>query len=289
MMVAKTSAGFDGIHAPQRLYRVGKSHRMTVHERPTTRARSGSLQPGRGEIRTERLPASQAPTKCSVRARFSGISRGTEALVFDGRVPAERIRSACARRFRPAIFPAPVKYGYASVGEVEQGPRDLQGRHVFALYPHQTRYVVPAAARVSCCPTTVPPARAVLAANLETAINGFWDARPHSATASPSSAAAPSAAWWPGSPAALPGCEVELVDLNPQRAAIAGALGVRFALPGRARASDADVVVARQRLAGRPGAGAAPGRLRGDRRRDELVRQSARCRWRSAKPFMRGG
>ena len=134
------------------------------------------VEPGRGEIRGETLPAPEAD-EVVVRALFSGVSRGTEALVFRGRVPAsehDRMRAP----FQAGAFPAPVKYGYASVGTIERGPRGLEGRHVFALYPHQTRYVVPAHA-VSLLPENVPPPRAVLAANLETAINGVWDARPH--------------------------------------------------------------------------------------------------------------
>src|SRR6266850_3628330 len=132
--------------------------------------------PGRGEMRVETVPP-PAPDEVVVRALFSGISRGTEALVFQGRVPAsehQRMRAP----FQAGDFPAPVKYGYASVGRIERGPRELQDRHVFVLHPHQTRYVVPAQA-VHLLPDNVLPQRAVLAANLETAINGLWDARPH--------------------------------------------------------------------------------------------------------------
>jgi len=109
-----------------------------------------------------------------VRALYSGVSRGTETLVYRGEVPAseyERMRAP----FQAGAFPAPVKYGYASVGEVEDGPAPLRGRRVFCLHPHQTRYVVPAAA-VHPLPDGVPPGRAVLAANLETAVNALWDA-----------------------------------------------------------------------------------------------------------------
>src|SRR6266853_2180463 len=98
--------------------------------------------PGRGEIRTEALPSVSAG-EVVVRALYSGISRGTEALVFRGRVPAseyERMRAP----FQAGDFPGPVKYGYASVGLVEHGQGDLQDRNVFVLYPHQTRYIVPA-------------------------------------------------------------------------------------------------------------------------------------------------
>jgi len=195
--------------------------------------------PGRGEIRAEALPAPSAD-EVVVRALFSGISRGTEALVFHGRVPVsehQRMRAP----FQAGAFPAPIKYGYASVGRVERGPRDLQDRIVFVLYPHQTRYVVPVRA-VHVLPEGVPPSRAVLAANLETAINGLWDARPHvgdRVTVIGAGAVGCLVAWIAGR---VPGCEVELVDVNPQRAAIAGALGVRFA-PAGAPTDGADVVI----------------------------------------------
>src|SRR5471032_3347907 len=98
--------------------------------------------PGRGEIRAETLPA-PAADEVVVRALFSGVSRGTEALVFQGRVPVSE-HARMRAPFQIGTFPAPVKYGYASVGTVEHGPADLQGRRVFTLFPHQTRYVVPA-------------------------------------------------------------------------------------------------------------------------------------------------
>src|SRR5436190_2854741 len=129
--------------------------------------------PGRGEVRVEPLPA-PAAGEVVVRTLYSGISRGTEALVFQGRVPPSEY-SRMRAPFQAGSFPAPVKYGYASVGLVEAGPEELRGQHVFVLYPHQTRYVVPAAS-VFAIPREVPPARAVLAANVETAINIVWDA-----------------------------------------------------------------------------------------------------------------
>ena len=195
--------------------------------------------PGRGEIRDEtvRPPAAD---EVVVRALFSGVSRGTEALVFQGRVPVSehgRMRAP----FQTGEFPAPVKYGYASVGTVERGPADLQGRQVFTLFPHQTRYVVPAQS-VTVIPATVPPGRAVLAANLETAINAVWDARPHvgdRVTVIGGGTVGCLAAWLAGR---IAGCDVELVDVNPQRASIARALGVRFAEPASA-AGGPDVVI----------------------------------------------
>ena len=190
--------------------------------------------PGRGEIRAEHLPAA-GEGDAVVRALYSGISRGTESLVFRGQVPASEYQRMRAP-FQGGEFPAPVKFGYSSVGVVEAGPAGLAGQSVFCLYPHQTRYVVPAEA-LQLLPPGVPPARAVLAANLETALNGLWDAglaagRPPGAW----SAAAPSAASSPGWPGGSRAAASQLVDVAPARAATAAALGVGVRDAGRGRA-----------------------------------------------------
>lgn len=195
--------------------------------------------PGRGEIRTGVLDA-PSPEDVVVRTVYSGVSRGTEALVFQGRVPPsewQRMRAP----FQAGEFPAPVKYGYANVGIVEEGGQGLKGRHVFVLYPHQTRYVVPASA-VHPLPEGVPPARAILAANLETAVNALWDARPHvgDRIAVVGGGTVGSLVAWLAS--RIAGCQVQLVDINPRRATKAADLGIPFAAPADAR-RDADVVV----------------------------------------------
>lgn len=195
--------------------------------------------PGRGEIRDEPLPH-PAEGEVIVRTLFSGVSRGTESLVFLGRVPTSEYARMRAP-FQAGDFPAPVKYGYASVGRVESGPADLVGRVVFALYPHQTRYVIPASA-VHEVPDTVPPGRAVLAANLETAINGIWDAGVRigdRVIVLGAGTVGCLTAWLAGRVA---GCEVTLADIAPERAAVAAALGVAFATPD-ALDEGADVVM----------------------------------------------
>src|SRR5882762_4310758 len=131
--------------------------------------------PGHGEIRDVAVPA-PAEGEVLVRTLCSGVSRGTETLVFRGGVPESQHASMRAP-FQDGDFPAPVKYGYLNVGAVEQGPPELRGRTVFCLYPHQTAYVVPAGA-VSVVPEGVPPERAVLAGTVETAVNALWDAAP---------------------------------------------------------------------------------------------------------------
>ena len=194
--------------------------------------------PGRGEIRPERLPP-RGDAEVVVRTLFSGVSRGTEALVFHGRVPPSE-RDRMRAPFQQGDFPAPVKYGYACVGEVEEGPADLRQRLVFVLHPHQTRFVVPAAA-AHVVPDAVPPARAVLAANVETALNAAWDGgvQPGDRVAVVGGGTVGSLVAWLAS--RIAGTDVELIDVNAARASVASALGVRFATP-EAAATERDVV-----------------------------------------------
>ena len=197
------------------------------------------MAPGRAEIRSEALPA-VADGEVRVRTLHTGVSRGTEGLVFRGEVPASEAQRMRAP-FQAGDFPGPVKYGYVNVGVVEDGPADLLGRTVFCLYPHQTVYQVPASAVVPL-PGGVPPARAVLAANLETAINALWDAAPRLGdriAVVGGGTLGLLVAWLA---ARLPGCEVQVVDTEAGRADVALALGASFALPADARA-DADLVV----------------------------------------------
>ena len=187
--------------------------------------------PGRAEIRES--PLSRAgPGEILVRMLYSGLSRGTERLVFEGRVPAseyQRMRMPT----QEGDFPFPVKYGYAAVGAVENGPSALQGRTVFALHPHQDRFVMGEAAVVPV-PDTVPPKRAVLAANVETALNVLWDGE---------AKAGQKIAIIGGGIVGLlvaalavkpTGAKVTLIDKDPARAALAGKMGAAFALPAAA-------------------------------------------------------
>lgn len=197
-----------------------------------------TIAPGRGEIREEPLPP-RGPNDVLVETVWSAISRGTESLVLHGRVPP----SEYARMRAPhqaGDFPFPVKYGYANVGRVLEGPAPLVGRHVFSLYPHQSRFVVPESA-VLAIPNEVPPERAVLAANLETAINATWDADLRIGDRVAVVGGGVVGCLVAYLAARVPGTDVQLVDLAQERARVASTFGVEFALPGSAR-PDADVV-----------------------------------------------
>lgn len=192
--------------------------------------------PGRGELRRESLTPGD-PGDALVRTLYSGISRGTESLIFRGGVPPSEYQRMRAP-FQSGDFPGPVKYGYCSVGRVEAGPAGLVGRTVFCLYPHQSRYWVPSSA-LHAIPALVPPGRAVLAANLETAVNGLWDGLPQIGDRIAVIGAGTLGclvAWLAGR---IPGTQVELIDRNPRRRLIAEAMGVGFAQPqGASREAD---------------------------------------------------
>jgi 2-desacetyl-2-hydroxyethyl bacteriochlorophyllide A dehydrogenase len=205
--------------------------------------------PGSGEIRPVAL-RSPGPGEVLVRTLYSGVSRGTETLVFSGRVP-ESQHEVMRAPFQEGDFPGPVKYGYLNVGVIEEagetgqaqeaGAPGLVGRTAFCLYPHQTRYVVPADA-VTPVPEAVPARRAVLAGTVETAVNAVWDAAP-----ALGDRIAVVGAGMVGSCVAsvlsrYPAARVELIDADPARAAVAEALGVPFALPGEA-SGECDIVV----------------------------------------------
>ena len=191
------------------------------------------------EIRQERLgPLGDGMVR--VRALFSAISRGTEALIAAGKVPESEYQRMRAP-FMGGNFPFPVKYGYASVGRVEAGEERLIGRNVFVLHPHQTVFDVPAAAAVPV-PEDVPVSRAVLAANMETALNATWDADPIPAGRIAVVGAGVVGALTGFLFARAPGAEVTLIDINPARERLARALGLKFAEPENAPA-DCKLVV----------------------------------------------
>ncbi|HEY2061552.1 MAG TPA: zinc-binding alcohol dehydrogenase, partial [Amycolatopsis sp.] len=194
---------------------------------------------GTGEIRDAVVPA-RGPDEVLVRTLFSAMSRGTESLVLRGGVPSSQ-HDVMRAPFQEGDFPWPVKYGYLNVGRVEEGPADLLGRTVFCLYPHQTEYVVPATA-VTVVPEAVPAARAVLAGTVETAVNALWDAAPLVGDRIAVVGAGMVGSSVAGLLSRFPGVDVQLVDVDPERAKIAEAFGIRFATPDEAE-GELDLVV----------------------------------------------
>ena len=192
-----------------------------------------TVAPGVGEIRAEPLPEA-GEGDVLVRTLASGISRGTEAIVFAGRVPPSQYATMRAPLMAGA-FPFPVKYGYAAVGETTAGAR------VFVLHPHQDLFVAPAAMCVPV-PDDVPTGRAVLAANMETALNIVWDAAPLAGERSLVVGAGVVGLLTAALLAKMPAASVTVVDLDPSRAGPAEKLGCGFALPEHAP-NDQEIIV----------------------------------------------
>lgn len=198
-----------------------------------------SIGPGIGELRSE--PLSQPSSgHILLRTIHSGISRGTETRIGLGDVPAsEWPRMRCP--MQTGDFPFPVKYGYCNVAEVIAGPDHMHGQSVFALYPHQDIYWLPAD-MATPLPAGLPPARAVLTANMETALNAVWDAG-----AAPGDRVIVIGAGTLGLLVAyliarIPGTEVRVIDINPDRNQHIEWVG---ASPAQADelADDADIVI----------------------------------------------
>ena len=189
-----------------------------------------TVAPGRGEIRTETLRTDGVV----VRALASGVSRGTEALVFSGRVPESQYHAMRAPLMGGA-FPFPVKYGYSAVGATPEGQR------VFVLHPHQDIFVAPAAMCVPV-PDAVPDRRAVLAANMETALNILWDAAPLAGERVSVIGAGVVGLLTAALIARIPATRVTVVDIDSARGAPAASFGCGFALPADAPA-DQDLIV----------------------------------------------
>lgn len=200
-----------------------------------------TVAPGRGELRAETLPP-PAGDEVAVETLFSAISRGTEGLVFRGEVPeSQYLAMRCPAQ--SGDFPAPVKYGYASVGRIAAAGHAAAlaaGTRVFSLFPHQDRYVVPAA-QVVPVPDAVPDRRAALAANMETALNALWDGGPRIGDRIVVVGAGVVGSCVAALAAGVPATAVTLVDTNPARSAVAQCFGAAFALPPDAP-GDADLV-----------------------------------------------
>lgn len=198
------------------------------------------VAPGKAEIHLVSAAMGKPEDDCvAMRALWSGISRGTERLVFNGQVPEseyQRMRGP----FQRGDFPFPVAYGYAWVG-VPNEEDSVSGEVYFGLLPHQDRLIVPRAALVRL-PIGLDPRRAVLAANMETALNVVWDA-----AVGPGDHVAVVGGGVLGSLIAgivsdIVATKVTLVDVNEGRREVAGLLGADFALPDEAK-GEQDAVI----------------------------------------------
>ncbi|TLM87229.1 zinc-binding alcohol dehydrogenase [Pseudarthrobacter sp. NamE5] len=211
---------------------------MTIEQSSTHATAYWTTGKEHGELRTEELPA-PGPGEALVRTLYSGISKGTEMTVHAGAVPP-RVADAMRAPHQEGRFPGPVKFGYLSVGVVEEGPEGWPGQRVFCLSPHQDRYVVPVS-DLTRIPDDVPSCRAVLTGTVETAVNALWEAGPRLGDR----VAVVGAGLVGGMVATLlrtfPLERLQLIDLDTGRKPLADTLRVEFTHPDDALA-DCDIV-----------------------------------------------
>jgi threonine dehydrogenase-like Zn-dependent dehydrogenase len=195
----------------------------------------------RGELRRETLLPSD-PDSVVVRTLASGVSRGTEAIVFSGRVPQSQYRAMRAP-LMGGEFPFPVKYGYSAVGRTPDGCR------VFVLHPHQNVFLCPSAMCIPL-PDAVPTHRAVLAANMETALNLMWDAAPLAGERMLVIGAGVVGLLTASLLARVPAARVTVADVDAGREALVRQFGCAFAVPAAAPAEQELIVHASASEAG---------------------------------------
>lgn len=147
---------------------------MSARATPTSNARElWFVEPYAVELRRGDTSVALRDGQVRARALRSGISQGTELLLYRGEGPTPFDESLGAAE--KSTYPR--RYGYAWVGEIceTRSSTHRLGQRVFALAPHGDEHVL-MAGQARALADTVPVARAVLAANLETAVNVVWDA-----------------------------------------------------------------------------------------------------------------
>lgn len=189
------------------------------------------VAPQQAAIRPVALLTEDDPgmARIKVRTLFTGLSRGTERLVFRGELP-EREWKRMRAPHQEGDFPFPVRYGYAAVGVVESGSDSLYGEKVFGLFPHQDQFIA-RAEDVVPLPSSVPPHRAILAANMETALNGVWDAGVNAGHEVLIVGAGVVGALLAAIVSRIPGVRVGMVDIQSQRGGVARVFGADFFAP----------------------------------------------------------
>ena len=116
-----------------------------------------------------------------VETLYTGISHGTEMLVYRGEVAPGLELDPSLKTFK-GCFGFPIKYGYSNVGRIiELGSRVSglrKGDIVFAHNPHETIYTI-SENQAMKLPEAVLPSWGIFIASVETAINCVWDANIH--------------------------------------------------------------------------------------------------------------
>ena len=133
--------------------------------------------PGKIEIRQQELGA-LAPDEVLVRTKVSGISAGTEMLVYRGQLPQDMALDVSINAFKDLDASYPLPYGYACVGHIQETgsalDKWLEGKKVFAFQPHASHFVSKLDQLIFLSDEVSQEAGTFLA-NMETAVNFLID------------------------------------------------------------------------------------------------------------------
>jgi 2-desacetyl-2-hydroxyethyl bacteriochlorophyllide A dehydrogenase len=134
-----------------------------------------------GEVTlTEVERSAPGPGEVAVETTVSGISPGTETLVYRGEVPDELPADSELSTIEGDLS-FPVEYGYAAAGRVVETGEDVAAdwldRRVLAFHPHRTQFCA-ATDHVVALPDDVSTEESAVLPSVETATNLVLDAEP---------------------------------------------------------------------------------------------------------------
>ena len=112
-----------------------------------------------------------------IKTLYSGISKGTEKLVASGKIGKDQFE-IMKSPFQEGKFSYPIKYGYINVGEIIKGQKKYLNKKTFCLFPHQSLFEMHIN-NLHILKSNNDLRKYLLTANMETAINIFWDAQAH--------------------------------------------------------------------------------------------------------------
>jgi 2-desacetyl-2-hydroxyethyl bacteriochlorophyllide A dehydrogenase len=138
------------------------------------------VKPHQVEVREQQLSPLQLD-QILVKNLYSGISAGTEMLVYRGQLPNDISLDESLSAFESQIISYPLQYGYACVGRIEEVGKNVDaacmGKTVFSFHPHGSHFVSTMDGVIPL-PEGMAPKEAVFLANMETAVNLIQDGNP---------------------------------------------------------------------------------------------------------------
>ncbi|MEM1137565.1 MAG: zinc-binding alcohol dehydrogenase [Bacteroidota bacterium] len=110
----------------------------------------------------------------AIESMYSLVSLGTERTITTQLLTKE-IAARMVVPYMRGTFQNEFTYGYSLVGRIIDGEKDLIGKVIHVMHPHQN-YAVVKTQDIFFIPEQMNPKLATLVSNMETAVNAIWDA-----------------------------------------------------------------------------------------------------------------